>query len=41
MAMNFIVTTQILEDQVRRGRFGASAGEVEAVVPSRTTSTAR
>jgi asparagine synthase (glutamine-hydrolysing) len=25
MAMNFVVTTQILEDQVRRGRFNGSA----------------
>ena len=25
MAMNFVVTTQLLEDQVRRGRFGGTA----------------
>jgi asparagine synthase (glutamine-hydrolysing) len=35
MAMNFVVTTQVLEDQVRRGRFdGAAALEAEELVPS-------
>jgi asparagine synthase (glutamine-hydrolysing) len=40
MAMNFVVTTQILEDQIRRGRFGGSAGRIGAAVTVSRTSSA-
>ena len=34
MAMNFVVTTQLLESQVRSGRFNGAAHDVAAAVPN-------
>ncbi len=41
MAMNFVVTTQVLESQVRRGRFNGAAHADGAAVPAGTYSAAQ